>query len=440
MSNALEKVKDQIRSINPRKSFEKICKDGECKMVEFKNWKHDFVLWQTGKHPDMSVTPKYDGKKRVLILMSDTGGGHRASAQAIDRSLSEQFPGRINVTIMDIWTDHANHPFNNFVPVYRYLAKHPLLWRGFYLYGQFPPTKLFTEVWSWQNSYKSFKKAIIDCNPDLVVSVHPLCQLMPIWAVEEMNKARDRQKFPVNFVTVVTDLGGAHSTWFDRRADRVFIPSNAVKKIALQNRISPDKIVMRGLPIRPAFWKRSQPKEKLRKMLGLTQDAKTVLLMGGGDGVGGLSDIAVNIASALGRGKMKEEKSQVVVICGHNKKLVNQLESRKYPSNVRMVVKGFIQNVDEYMGASDCLVTKAGPGTIAEAMTRGLPLILSSFLPGQVHIIYFSRLNSLFPYLTHLLHYFTGSWKCSLRSQWGLRCLHWKSSTENCRDGLPIFR
>jgi 1,2-diacylglycerol 3-beta-galactosyltransferase len=28
-------------------------------------------------------------------------------------------------------------------------------------------------------------------------------------------------------------------------------------------------------------------------------------------------------------------------------------------------------------------VTKAGPGTIAEAMTRGLPMVLSSFLPGQ---------------------------------------------------------
>jgi len=54
-----------------------------------------------------------------------------------------------------------------------------------------------------------------------------------------------------------------------------------------------------------------------------------------------------------------------------------------WPSNVNVAIRGFVNNVDEYMGASDCLVTKAGPGTIAEAMIRGVPMILSSFLPGQ---------------------------------------------------------
>ncbi|CAN0031005.1 unnamed protein product [Choristocarpus tenellus] len=39
--------------------------------------------------------------------------------------------------------------------------------------------------------------------------------------------------------------------------------------------------------------------------------------------------------------------------------------------------------MDEWMGAVDCIVTKAGPGTIAEAAVRGLPIMLSTFLPGQ---------------------------------------------------------
>merc|ERR1712228_486944 len=46
-------------------------------------------------------------------------------------------------------------------------------------------------------------------------------------------------------------------------------------------------------------------------------------------------------------------------------------------------ILGFVPNVDEYMGAADCLVTKAGPGTIAEAMTKSLPCLLTSFVPGQ---------------------------------------------------------
>ena len=321
------------------------------------------------------------GKKKVLILMSDTGGGHRASAQAIDRSLKEQFPGRIDVDIIDIWTRYARWPFNRFVPTYRYVAQRPMLWRGFYAYGHFPPTKLFTETWSWMSSYWSFKDAIMSRDPDMVVSVHPLCQLMPIWVVEQMNKVRDKSKPAIPFVTVVTDLGGAHNTWFDRRADAVFVPSDAVKNIALTTRVNKDKVIQRGLPIRPSFWKRGETKAVLRKSLGLLGGWKTILLMGGGDGVGGLGLIANEIATKCA--KNDQSKTQMVVICGNNEKLKKELRERDYPDNINVVVRGFVDNIHEYMGASDCIVTKAGPGTIAEAMTRGLPIVLSSFLPGQ---------------------------------------------------------
>jgi 1,2-diacylglycerol 3-beta-galactosyltransferase len=102
--------------------------------------------------------------------------------------------------------------------------------------------------------------------------------------------------------------------------------------------------------------------------------------MGGGDGVGGISSITQSIVSKL---SCNVKDSQVVVVCGHNTKVQEKLKSKKWPSNVNVVVRGFCSNIDEYMSAVDCLITKAGPGTIAEAMTRGLPIILSSFLPGQ---------------------------------------------------------
>lgn len=298
---------------------------------------------------------KKNGKKKVLILMSDTGGGHRASAQALDLSIKQQAPGKVDVTVMDIWTDHAKWPFNNFVPYYRFLSKHPVLWKGMYLFGNFPPTKLFTEMWSWYSCYPSFRKAIMATDPDLVVSVHPLCQLMPISSVKEMNKIRDPTKLRIPFVTVVTDLGGAHSTWFDRRTDAIFIPGEAVRKLAIYNLVQPEKIIMRGLPVRPAFWKPTKPKKNMRKALDLTQKIQTVLLMGGGDGVGGLDSITTKIAEKLGQQK---KPSQVVVICGHNEQTANALKAKKWPENVRVVVKNFCQNIDEYMAASDLLVTK----------------------------------------------------------------------------------
>lgn len=206
---------------------------------------------------------------------------------------------------------------------------------------------------------------------------------MPLSIVGEMNKIRDPKLGKIKFVTVVTDLGGAHSTWFDRRVDACFVPSEVVKKLAVRNGVSKDKIRERGLPIRPAFWKDvkdGKNKLKLRRELGLNPQAKTVLLMGGGDGVGGLQQITTEVARKL---KNASRLSQLVVICGHNKRVSGNLASQSWPSNVNVVVKGFCQNIDEYMAASDCLVTKAGPGTIAEAMIRGLPMVLSSYLPGQ---------------------------------------------------------
>ena len=369
-------------------------------------------------------------KKKLLILMSDTGGGHRASAQALDQAIQERYPGKIDVNIMDIWTDHGKWPFNKCIPAYRFLAKRPLLWSAFYSYGLFTPTRLFTEFDSHRLCYKGFQQAIENANPDFVVSVHPLCQLMPLSIVREMNKKRPTDKPRIPFVTVVTDLGSAHPCWFDKRADAVYVPSEAVRDIALRNNIPSRKILLKGLPIRPSFWRQSPPKNIVRRLLGLAQYHKTVLLMGGGDGVGGLGSIASEVASRLSRLAFP---TQLVVVCGHNNALQQQLTQKLLPtprqhinksgansntmskysplrfirnifnakftgtqddilhkeinnSKLKVVVKGFVSNVDELMGASDLLVTKAGPGTIAEAMTRGLPLILSSYLPGQVNV------------------------------------------------------
>ncbi len=346
--------------------------------------------------------------KNVFILMCDTGGGHRASASAISAALQDQCPNRVNIKIVDIWTQYARWPFNRFAPVYSYLAKHPLLWRGFYSYGLFPPTKLITEAVSHRSCYDTFKKVFVAANPDLVVSVHPLCQKIPLSIVSEMNKrhspANGGSRIP--FVTVVTDLGGAHACWFDRRVDACYVPSRVVEQLAIQNHVAPSRIKLTGLPIRRSFW-RSGPVSKniLRRKLGLAVNGSTVLLMGGGDGVGDLPVIACEIARALNASSTSatvpatlsntavRSSSQLIVVCGSNKAAFWQLsrELRGGP-HLHVAVKGFVENVDEYMAASDCLVSKAGPGTIAECMTRGLPVVLSSFLPGQVQHALFRHL------------------------------------------------
>lgn len=185
----------------------------------------------------------------------------------------------------------------------------------------------------------------------------------------------------VPFVTVVTDLGSAHPHWFDRRVDACFVPSEALRRQAKRRGLSDSQIRLHGLPIRPTFWQSPKGKYETRRALGLKTEQDTVLVVGGGDGVGDLGTIVTELAQTAAT--RRASPTQIVVVCGRNKALCRSLQARQWPPNVRVVVHGFVSQMSDFMAAADVLITKAGPGTIAEASARGLPIVLSSFLPGQ---------------------------------------------------------
>jgi 1,2-diacylglycerol 3-beta-galactosyltransferase len=125
-------------------------------------------------------------------------------------------------------------------------------------------------------------------------------------------------------------------------------------------------------------------KQLLRQKLGLNDTMPLVLVVGGGEGMGGIADISKQLGFELGCHCDPEPsitKSQMVVICGKNQDAKDELERVKdWGNNIIVHIKGFVNNMDEYMKASDVLVTKAGPGTIAEASICGLPCMMFSYL------------------------------------------------------------
>jgi 1,2-diacylglycerol 3-beta-galactosyltransferase len=96
----------------------------------------------------------------------------------------------------------------------------------------------------------------------------------------------------------------------------------------------------------------------------------------------------VPISSALGKklGEIDDDddddspKFQMVVVCGSNKEAQSTLQNMDWGPGVEVKIQGFVSNMDEWMNAADCLVTKAGPGTIAEASICGLPCMLFAYL------------------------------------------------------------
>lgn len=156
--------------------------------------------------------------------------------------------------------------------------------------------------------------------------------------------------------------------------------------------ISSSQIVQYGLPIRRGFWPEQisngtaspapQSRDSIRQQLEI-DDVPTVLVVGGGDGMGGIIDIASTLGKALGDSKNSNHDSllyQMVVVCGNNQNAQQKINEMIWPRGVKVVVQGFVSNMDMWMKASDCLVTKAGPGTIAEASICGLPCLLFAYL------------------------------------------------------------
>lgn len=337
--------------------------------------------WDPREGDNVDVDPRNVlEKKRVMMLISDTGGGHRASAKALADALEEIYPGQLAITIRDVWTENCPWPFNAVVQSYMWMAQRPWTWRIFWHLCKWQPVRFVCQNVANARCKKAFRHAIERDSPDLIISVHPCTQHLTMKVLKRLARnSRPRRRIPL--VTVVTDLSSAHPLWFHPEADRVFVPSDACKNLAMRCGVRESAIHTYGLPLRRQFWSQEKrSREEMRRLLGLHEDRQTVLIVGGGDGVGRLQQVATSLADSLAS---LERETQVVVICGRNDYLKQKLKTMPWPEGVHVEVRGFVSNMDEWMAASNVIVTKAGPGTIAESCTRGLPIMLSSYLPGQ---------------------------------------------------------
>ncbi|KAF3787185.1 A Probable monogalactosyldiacylglycerol synthase [Nymphaea thermarum] len=325
---------------------------------------------------DVAVMGEVKHPKRILILMSDTGGGHRASAEAIKAAFNLEFGDEYQVYVTDLWSDHTPWPFNQLPRSYNFLVKHGALWKMTY-YGSAPrlvhqPHFAATSAFIAREVAKGLMKYL----PDIIISVHPLMQHVPL----RILRAKGLLK-KIVFTTVVTDLSTCHPTWFHKLVTRCYCPTAEVAKRALRAGLKHSQIKVYGLPVRPSFVKPIRPKDELRKELGMDVELPAVLLMGGGEGMGPIEATARALGDALYNESLGEPTGQLIVVCGRNQKLLSRLKAITWKIPVQVL--GFVSKMEECMGACDCIITKAGPGTIAEAMIRGLPIILNDYIAGQ---------------------------------------------------------
>jgi 1,2-diacylglycerol 3-beta-galactosyltransferase len=177
-------------------------------------------------------------------------------------------------------------------------------------------------------------------------------------------------------VVVITDPVTLHRAWITPEVDRCIVGTNEAKEAAIKYGMPPAKIKVIGMPIDPKFFLKEKAKEQAKEQDNLDPKRFTILMMGGGEGAGKMFEIIEELD--------KEKLNiQLTVIAGRNKALETKLKKASNDFSFPIRVFGFTDQVHELMAESDLIITKAGPGTIAEAMAMGLPIIITSWLPGQ---------------------------------------------------------
>eukprot|EP00667_Euglena_gracilis_P010641 EG_transcript_10840 len=318
-------------------------------------------------------------KKRILILMSDTGGGHRASANAVAAALEALMPGALDIRVVDVLTEFGVWPLGNAVQDYKTLLRRPAVYGVFYWFMQHPMVRPCVESLTQLTNTAGFRRCFELHQPDLVVSVHPFMQALSLRALEQLGGGQRR----VPFATVVTDLVSSFLSWFHPKADLCIVPSEELYHEARRCGVPRSRLRRHGLPVRREFWARppaAAAKPGLRQQLGLPGDWRLVVLMGGGDGIGLLEAIATQVHARL----VAElpAASQLFIVCGSNAALREKLAALPWPT-VPVHVRGYTPGMAAVMAAADVLITKAGPGTLTEACHSGLPCIVSGYIPGQ---------------------------------------------------------
>ncbi len=306
-----------------------------------------------------------DKKPHILFLFSDTGGGHRSAAEAIIEAVRLQYGDSVTTEMVDIFKDYAPRPLNRMPDWYPYMVKAPDLWGASFRItdGRARARAITATMWPVAARYA---RRIINQHPsDLVVTVHPFGNSFIL-------KALGNNRPP--FITVVTDMVTTHALWFDNRADVICVPTETARNRAIEYSMSPEKVVVVGQPIAAKYCAPVGDKLALRRALGWPEDKFTVVAVGGGDGMGPLAQTA----RAIGESGLDVS---LVVVAGRNERLKNSLQQMNW--SIPAFIYGFTRDLPDFMRAADVLVTKAGPGTIAESLAAHLPLVLYARLPGQ---------------------------------------------------------
>lgn len=302
---------------------------------------------------------------RIALVYFDAGGGHRSAATALQESIQASgLPWDVRLANLQEILDpidfvrrltgfRMQDAYNRMLQNGWTLGSPQLMrvLQGCIRVYHAPAVRLLQNYWR-------------DLQPDLVASLVPhfnraLC--------ESLAKACPAKPF----VTILTDIADyPPHFWIEKQTQFLICGSERAVEQA-RHMGHPRERIFRtsGMILSPRFY-RCPPidRRREREKLGLDPSRVTGLVLFGGHGI---RKTMLKIESCLSRSSLA---IQLILICGRNERLVQELRARNAP--LPRVIEGFTTEVPYYMQLADFFIGKPGPGSLAEAMAMGLPVIV----------------------------------------------------------------
>ena len=306
------------------------------------------------------------GKRIILMYISEVSGHHSATL-AIEKALKAI---SADTAVLNINAFNYKNPISEKIANRLYMGiikRTPQIWD--YLYDNPKIARNIKKIKETIHKYNcpKFKVLFDKFVPDAVVCT----QAFPCGMVADYKKTY-HASFPL--MAVLTDYI-PHSYWIYDAVDYYIAPSEEVKSRLINKGALPGKIKTLGIPFDHDFNYPVSGVEIMRK-LNLEPRLPTVLIMGGGQGLGPIKTIVRSLE------KVSLDLQEIVVV-GTNKRLLGSLKKKIKRYKKKIVVLGYVDNINELMSISDCIITKPGGITTAEALAKRLPMIIVRPIPGQ---------------------------------------------------------
>ena len=302
-------------------------------------------------------------KKKILLLNCTGGNGHNAAANALKTLLHERYDFTVVYPINEL--EILGIPSGE--SLYNLALRHGWT-RSVNVVSRYVAPKVFRR---YKKKIESQIALHIEAQkPDLVISVIPFINL---WASEAARKA----DIPYLIVTTDNDLqtfvhglqGVCHPNF------KVVVGTylGCSKEMLNQRNIPDDLIEVIGLPVRPDFLTKKDPKS-LRTQYQIPPHKPVILIMIGG--VGG--NATYEYAKTLGQIQMG---IHLIACAGRNQELAEEMRKIKLNPSNTMTVMEFTDKIPDLMAIADLIITKPGTLSTTESLVMRLPILMDCTNP-----------------------------------------------------------